>query len=337
MPLEALSHPLTPAGLHYTLIHYDIPVVDPRTWRLTVRPTAAAESTLTLDEIVSRPARTVAVTMECAGNGRAGMRPRAISQPWIVEAVGTAEWTGAPLWPLLAEAGLDEAATEIVFTGLDRGVEGSAAQFYQRSLSLDVVRGSEEILLAYEMNGRPLLPQHGYPLRLVVPGWYGMTNVKWLHSIDAVAEPFRGYQNIVAYRVRAEEGEPGEPVSRIAPRSLLVPPGVPDFMTRRRHLEPGSVQIRGRAWSGHGEIVTVEVSADGGRSWSPARLTEPVGPHAWRGWSWSWDAQPGEQVLCCRATDATGRTQPLSPPWNLGGYANNAVHRVEVSVGPLPG
>src|SRR3954467_9163971 len=188
MPLEALRYPVTPVGLHYLLIHYDVPAVDPDAWRLTV-----GELELTLDELRARPAAEHAVTMECAGNGRARLSPRPVSQPWLTEAVGTARWRGVPLTALPAAAGLSEDAVEIVFTGLDRGIEGGEEQVYERSLGLhDALM--PDVLLAYEMNGAPLLPQHGFPLRLVVPGWYGMTSVKWLAAIEAVAEPFHGYQ-----------------------------------------------------------------------------------------------------------------------------------------------
>lgn len=331
MPLEALAYDVTPVGLHYLLIHYDIPLVDPPAWRLEVTGRVERELTLSLDEIRSRPRVTSAVTFECAGNGRALMEPRAISQPWLLEAVGTGEWTGTPLRPLLEETGVSADAVDVVFTGNDRGVEGEVEQDYERALTVeDAMR--DEVLLAYELNGVPLPPQHGFPLRLLVPGWYGMTNVKWLKRIRVIDEPFDGYQNLRAYRFKRDEDDPGEPVSRMVPRSLMVPPGVPDFLTRTRILRPGPVRLHGRAWSGHGEIVRVEVSTDGGRSWADASLDAHVGPHAWRGWSVDWEAEPGERELCCRATDAAGNTQPLEDPWNLGGYANNAVHRVPVVV-----
>ena len=324
MPLEALRHDVTPVGLHYLLIHYDIPVVDPRTWRLTV-----GDAAFTLDELRARPAVTRAVTMECAGNGRAALAPRPVSQPWLLEAVGNAEWTGTPLAPLLREAGLPGDGREILFTGLDRGVEGGVAQVYERALPLEEAL-RDDVLLAYGLNGGPLPPQHGFPLRLLVPGWYGMASVKWLSRIIVLSEPHGGYQNATAYRMRAAEDDPGTPVSRIEPRALMVPPGVPDFMTRRRFAEPGAQTIEGRAWSGHGAIDRVEVSVDGGATWHPAQLGDERG---WRAWSFAWDAEPGEHVLCCRAFDTTGRGQPDAPQWNLGGYANNAVHRVSVTVG----
>ena len=329
LPLEALRYDITPAGLHYLLIHYDIPAVDPAAFRLEIGGLVERPLSLSLEELRGRERVALPVTFECAGNGRALLQPRPISQPWLTEAVGTAEWAGTPLKPLLEEAGVRPDAVEVLFAGLDRGFEGGVSQEYERALS---IADAESALLAYEMNGEPLPPQHGFPLRLVVPGWYGMTNVKWLGRITILDEPFDGYQNSVAYRMYGADGEPGEPVTRMLPRSLMVPPGVPDFMTRRRHLAPGPTTLTGRAWSGYGQIESVQVSTDGGESFQSAPLDEPLGDHAWRGWSFDWDARPGEHVIGSRATDAAGNAQPLEAPWNLKGYANNAVERIPVVV-----
>ncbi len=329
LPLEALRNPITPVGLHYLLIHFDIPAVDAATWRLGVGGKVQRPLTLTLEDLLARPAHTDAVTLECAGNGRALLAPRALSQPWLHEAVGTAEWTGTPLAPILEEAGLLDGASEVVFTGLDRGFQGGVEHVYERSLPLaDAMR--DEVLLAYAVNGQPLPPQHGFPLRLVVPGWYGMTHVKWLDRITVADEPSSGWQQTVAYHLRESEDEQGTPVTRMLPRSLLIPPGIPDFLTRTRFVDPGTHVIEGRAWSGWGPVERVEVSANGGATWSDATLGDPVSEFAWRGWAWSWDAEPGEHELRVRATDSTGRTQPDEPPWNYDGFCNNAVQRVSV-------
>jgi sulfane dehydrogenase subunit SoxC len=329
MPLEALRYPVTPVGLHYLLTHYDVPDVNTGSWSLRVR--GERELSLGLDELRARPRVELAVTMECAGNGRARLDPRPVSQPWLLEAVGTARWGGTPLRPLLEEAGMGEGAVEVLFTGVDRGAEGGDEQAFQRSLPVgEALR--DEVLLAYEMNGAPLPPQHGFPLRLVVPGWYGMTNVKWIAEIEVLREPFSGYQQSWSYRVRQTEDEEGEPLSRMLPRSLLVPPGIPEFMTRERLVPAGEVRVQGRAWSGLAPVASVEVSADGGSSWTAAELEPEDGRWAWRGWTYRWQTEPGSWVLCSRARDEAGNEQPLEPSWNLGGYANNAVQRVPVTV-----
>ena len=332
IPLEALRWDLTPIGLHYLLVHYDIPDVDVASWRLEVDGLVDRPLSLSLDDLRARESVEVAVTMECAGNGRALVEPHVVSQPWLLEAVGTARWRGVPLAALLGEAGVGDGAVDVVFTGLDRGVEGGEEQAYARSLPVAEAAAGEAVL-AYEVNGVPLPPQHGYPLRLVVPGWYGMTNVKWLARMTIAGEPFAGYQMRQAYRLRHEDGDDGEPLSRIAPRSLMIPPGVPEFMSRSRVVEAGPCELRGRAWSGEAEVAAVDVSCDGGATWVQAELGPPeLGRWAWRSWRFEWRAEPGEHELCCRARDAAGTEQPLSAPWNLGGYANNAVQRVHVAV-----
>ena len=182
MPLEALRYDITPTGLHYLLVHFDIPAVDASTWRLRFDGLVDRPLELSLGDIRARPRRTMAVTLECAGNGRARLQPRPLSNPWLLEAIGTAEWTGTPLGPLLDDAGIRGAAAELVFSGADRGVQGGVEHDYERSLTVAEAR-RPDVLLAYEMNGEPLQPQHGSPLRLLVPGWYGMTSVKWLRRI----------------------------------------------------------------------------------------------------------------------------------------------------------
>jgi DMSO/TMAO reductase YedYZ molybdopterin-dependent catalytic subunit len=332
MPLEALRYPVTPVGMHYLLTHFDIPVVDPATWILSVEGLVERPLTLTLDDLRSRPAQTRALTMECAGNGRSLMSPRAQSQPWVLEAVGTGEWTGVSLASVLEEAGVKDGAVDVVFTGGDRGIDGDIEQAFQRSLTVRQAKESGA-LLAYDLNGAPLPPQHGFPLRMVVPGWYGMTNVKWMSTIEVTDRPFTGYYQATSYNVRKEDDDPGEPVTRIVPRSLMVPPGIPDFYTRVRKIEPGPCEIVGRAWSGRGAIRTVEFSDDGATTWAPAEVEPPVlGEAAWQGWRVEWTATPGDHELCCRATDEAGNTQPLEPEWNTGGYLNNAVQRVAVQV-----
>jgi len=329
MPLEALRYDTTPVGLHYLLVHFDIPALDAASWRLLVGGNVEHELSLTLDDIRARPRQALSVTLECAGNGRARLLPRPVSQPWLNEAVGTAEWTGTPLAGVLGEAGLKPDTVELVFTGADHGIEKGYEHDYARSLTpADAMR--PEVLLAYEMNGRPLEPQHGFPLRLLVPGWYGMTHVKWLMRIEAIREPFDGYQQRVAYWYKRDADDPGEPVSRILPRALMIPPGFPDFLTRQRTVERGRVEIIGRAWSGHAPIAQVEFGVDG--AWIAASIEKSVGAFAWCRWSATWDAAPGEHILSCRATDATGNRQPTAQPWNYQGMGNNLIQAVHVRV-----
>ena len=329
MPLEALRHDVTPPGLHYLLVHFDIPDADESNWKLDIGGLVSRPFTLSLGELRALPKKTLRVTMECAGNGRARLEPRPLSQPWLVEAVGTAMWTGTALAGVLEDAGVEPDAVEILFAGADRGLQDGVEHDYERSLPVTEAMRSE-VLLAHEMNGRPPEPQHGFPLRLLVPGWYGMTNVKWLTRIDALSTPFRGFQQADAYRYQLTNDDLGEPVTWIRVRALMIPPGIPDFFTRRRFVDAGPVRLTGRAWSGAAPVVRVEVGIDG--DWVDAALDEPVGRWAWRGWSFVWDASPGEHVLACRATDADGNTQPTEQPWNVQGMGNNLVQEVPVTV-----
>jgi sulfane dehydrogenase subunit SoxC len=332
MPQEALRFPITPAGMHYLLTHYDVPRVDRDGHRLAVDGLVRTPLSLSVDELRRFNRVELEAAMECAGNGRALLAPRAISQPWLLDAVGNARWGGIRLADVLERAGIEDTADELVFTGLDEGVEAGVRQHYARSLTVAEALKSGAVI-AFAMNGEPLPPQHGFPLRLVVPGWYGMTNVKWLASITAIAGAFDGYQNTHAYRIRRIPDDPGEPVTRIAVRSLIAPPGVPDFLSRERSVAAGPCPIEGRAWSGWAPIARVEVSTDGGESWRNAAITERGGSDwAWVGWRFEWDATPGRHTIASRATDAAGNTQPLLPEWNVGGYANNAVQRMQIEV-----
>jgi DMSO/TMAO reductase YedYZ molybdopterin-dependent catalytic subunit len=334
MPLEGLAYDVTPLGMHYLLTHFDVSEISEDTWSLEIGGHVEHPQRLTLEEISSRPRSTQVVTMECAGNGRARIAGRMKSQPWLEEAVGTASWTGTALWGLLESAGVKDGAVEVLFTGFDRGIQGGVEHDYERSIPVAEARRSE-VILAYEINGRPLPPQHGFPLRVVVPDWYGMTNVKWLRSITVLKEPFRGFQQVTGYTIRTSPESPGIEVTKMQPRSLMIPPGIPEFVSRVRYATRSAQQLRGRAWSGLAPIARVEVSVDGGRTWDDAILGPPAGPHAWTPWSYSWEPrEPGEYQLQSRATDAAGNGQPFLPvdADNPQGLANNGIHSVRVIV-----
>lgn len=310
-PLEGLAYPITPIGMHYLLIHYDIPRIEEATYKVRVNGLVKKELSLDMENIRSRPKVTIAATMECGGNGRMNQRHRLwLHVPWNNDAIGCAEWTGTPLRGVLEEAGLQDGVADILFTGLDKGIQGQQVQYFQRSLSVEQAMG-EDVILAYEINGQPLPPQHGFPLRLIVPGWLGMTNVKWLDTIEATKTKHI-HRQMKWYSFSANDNDPNRiPLTFQKVRSLMAPPGVPDFFTRFRYLEEtDAVEIRGRAWAGGIPIHSVEVSTDGGTTWSPATLDEPIGKWAWVGWSFTWEnVAEGRYVLRCRARDAEGNWQ----------------------------
>jgi DMSO/TMAO reductase YedYZ molybdopterin-dependent catalytic subunit len=329
--LETLRHDVTPQGMHYLLNHFDVPFVpDPADWAVRISGAVASPLTVSLDEIKRLPTKTLRVTLECAGNGRSNMTPRWPSMPWMEGAVGTSDWTGTPLRTVLERAGLTADAVHVVFFGVDRGYD-KIEHNYGRALTPDMAM-RDDVLLVTAMNGHPLLPQHGYPLRLVVPGWYGMASVKWLDRIEVWDRPFDGPQQVATYVYKNTADDPGVPVTSLRVKALMVPPGMPDWYTRRRMVDRGPVKVYGRAWSGDGvAIERVEFGCDG--HWKPATLDEAMSSkYAWRGWSCAWDAMPGDHELACRATDARGNVQPLEPVFDRGGFGNNTVHRVQVTV-----
>jgi len=364
--LEMLKHDVTPVGMHYLLSHFDIPYVQSGDdWRLAVSGLVDSSLQLSLQRLSEMPQLKQTVTLECAGNGRALMEPRWCSMPWSSEAVGTASWTGTSLRHVLELAGVQETATTVVFSGADKGVDGGDVHRFERSLELSDAFG-DEVMLAWLINEQPLPPQHGFPLRLIVPGWYGMASVKWLDSISITDQPFTGHQQVKTYNYRQSADDPGRPVTTMRVRSLMIPPGIPDWYTRRRLLQCGTVMLEGRAWSGSGTpILQVQIAVEqlpdddaadntspsvdspGGYTpddspsdliWVDAELRASSGRYAWCGWQLEHDFKPGHYRLRCRATDARGKIQPLQAPWDNGGFGNNAVHTVDIwVVDEIPG
>jgi len=332
--LETLRHDVTPMGAHYLLNHFDVPHVEAASdWTLQVH--GLVENPLdvsfdTLQQIArdSDAAKTLRVTLECAGNGRANLSPRWPSQPWQTEAVGTTDWHGLPLHYLLEQAGISDNSTELVFYGADQGVDGGNVHHFARSLTVaDATQ--KDVLLAWQMNDQPLLPQHGFPLRLIVPGWYGMASVKWLNRIEAIDHAFDGHQQTGTYIYRKSKDDPGTPVTTMRVKSLMVPPGIPDFSSRKRLIKPGLIELTGRAWCGAGTgISKVEWTCDG--QWQEAKLQTSDHRYSWYNWTAHWQAKPGQHTLSCRATDNNGNTQPIDPLWDQAGFGNNAIQNIEV-------
>lgn len=311
MQLEGLAYPITPIGMHYILIHYDIPIIDEAKHRLHVNGCVRNPLVLDMENIRKRPKVTLPVTMECGGNGRINQQWRYLTHvPWNNEAIGTSNWMGTPLGPILKEAGVLKDGVDVVFTGIDKGIQGEQVQYYQRSLSVEHAMDGN-VMLAYEMNGQPLTPQHGFPVRLIVPGWLGMASVKWLDRIEVIDKKFTGLQMKWYSFAKSDEDEERILCTNQRVRALMIPPGIPDFFTRFRYLEEAAVvPLTGRAWAGPIAIKSVEVSTDGGKTWNNAKLDKPIGKFAWVGWSYEWkNVTRGEHILRVRATDMEGNTQ----------------------------
>jgi DMSO/TMAO reductase YedYZ molybdopterin-dependent catalytic subunit len=330
--LELIDKPITPLGSHYLLIHFDIPQLTDANYAITIGGRVNKPLTLTLEDLKKRPAVKQAVLLECAGTGRSYAHPRAIYVPWFSEAIGVYEYTGTPLRPILEEAGLLDDAEQVVFTGHDSGIDLGTKHAFERALPVDEAL-KDGVMLAWEANGQPLLPAHGFPLRLLVPTWYGMASVKWLKKITVIDHTFQGVEQKQVYRLQTTSSDSGRPVQEKWVNSRIRPPGYPDAISRMRFVNTGPQQLVGKAWSGFAPIVKVEVSTDDRRTWSPATLGPPVSPYSWTPFAFTWNAtQKGQTILSSRATDADGNVQPLRPWWNVQGMAQNGVERIGVEV-----
>jgi DMSO/TMAO reductase YedYZ molybdopterin-dependent catalytic subunit len=327
-PLFALRERFTPNQHFYVRSNFPTPTLDSGSWRLRVGGAVARQLELSLEDLRSMPSRELPVTLECAGNGRTAFAPLPQGEPWGLGAVGTALWKGVPLPLLLERAGPGASVAEVLFEGRDRGVPSQGAQEapFARSLPLEKALHFDT-LLAYEMNGAPLPREHGGPVRLVVPGWYGMASVKWLATITALDQPFTGFYQRDRYVLDFPGSSDTLPVREMAPRALITSPQ-PGAV-----LRTGSHILSGVAWSGRGGIASVEVSLEGGGPWQASRLPDPPAPYTWRRWEFDWTpAKLGRHVLRARAADDQGNVQPDLAPWNRLGYCNNSVHALVVEV-----
>lgn len=311
----------------YVRNHFDIPSLDGARWRLVVGGLVQRSLRLALRDLINMPALVQTATLECAGNGRAFLKPPVSGEQWELGAVSTAEWTGVRLAEVLDQAGIKPGAQEVVFRAADRARDRAAggASRFERSLTLDEVQRSE-VLLAYTMNGRPLPVEHGYPLRVIVPGWYGVAAVKWLTEIEVVGDSFRGYFQTTKYVYEWDRDGSLElePVRQMRVRSLITQPAPGG------EIDAGALAVRGLAWSGVAPIDRVEVSVNG-EAWQPAQLFGQPSTSSWQRWELSMQiGRPGRIALRSRATDRAGRTQPEQPEWNRLGYGNNAIREVSV-------
>jgi len=327
-PFAALLQEVTSLEQVYVRNHFAFPDLDKASWRLDITGDVNKPLSVSLPELQSLPVKTLKVTLECAGNGRKSIEPAPPGTPWGYGAISVVEFSGAPLSLLLEDAGADEGVLEAVFLGADRGeVSPGRREQFVRSLPLDVAR-HPDTLLAWQMNGQPLTPNHGSPLRLVVPGWYGMASVKWLREVRLVSEPFSGFFQNEHYVYWSEQGTTdGEPVREMRVRSMILSP------EDGSELGSGQVEVVGIAWSGSGAVTQVEVSLDGGKQWHTAELDHQVSRYGVQYWRYLWEpASSGIHTLLCRAADSGGDVQPTSQRWNRLGYGNNGVHTVSLSI-----
>jgi sulfite oxidase len=325
---------LTATDAFYVRDHGAVPAIDPLAWRLRVHGLVERELLLSFSTLrEGLPERELVATLQCAGNRRAGLlaiRDIPGEAPWGPGATGTATWTGVALADVLALARPRAEAAHVGFVGADMCPEAEPVQPFAGSIPLDKAC-RPEVLLAWGMNGRPLPPVHGAPVRVVVPGYIGARSVKWLESIELRAQPWDGYFQHVVYRLLPEDGTPGPgagmPLGLVALNADVLSP------VNGETLAAGPVEVRGYAFAG-GErhVARVDVSLDGGAHWSQAELLADLGRWAWRHWRITLDLAPGEHEILVRAWDSSAATQPEDEAglWNPKGYVNNARPRITV-------
>ena len=329
-PVAALAAAVTPTSQVYVRTNFGIPDLDARTHRVQVSGSVAEALSLGIAELAELGQSTVAVTMECAGNDRTAIVPPVSGEPWTGGAVSTVRWSGVPLRAVLERVRVGADAINVLFEGEDHGtVEGVAGDVrFARTLPLaDALH--PDTLLATHMNGAPLTPRYGAPVRLVVPGWFGMASVKWLRRIEVLTTPFRGH--FQARRYVYTDGRYSTPVTRMRVKSLIVAPAADAI------IPPGMTRVWGWAWSGEGAISAVDVCEKSTADWQPARLDVPESRAAWTRWEADLDlCGDGPCVLRSRARDTAGNVQPEHPPWNALGYGNNAIREATVHLTAPP-
>lgn len=337
---EALGEDITPVGNHYLLIHFDVQHIKEKEYHLKVFGCVDKPTEWTLEDIKNLCPESIIrqpVIMECSGNGRTLMKPRFNHHvPWELQAFGCYIWTGIPIRVLLKQVGVTDKAVDVVFTGYDAGVQENSLRFYQRAVEIDdpVL---DQIMICWENNGIALLREHGYPLRIVTPAWYGDNNVKWLQSIEVVDHKFKGrHMASYSYTKKHWDKDLAIPSQEIRPRAMIKPMGFPSFMERDRYITAGTHTWQGKAWVGGGfyrSIMCVEVSLDDGKTWKRAKLEPRIGVFAWHRFTITLNIEVGIYKLVVKATDSTGHQQKVRiepQDWNWHGMCDDATQNLNI-------
>ena len=322
-PLGAVASWVTPTRLFFVRNHFDVPDIDPATWELSIEGMVARPQRWTFATLSAMPQQSVFATVECAGNGRSFLVPKAAGVQWGAGAIGHAEWTGVRLRDLLEAAGVKPGATEVVFEGADVGTEPDhpTPMNFSRSLPLGKALKSDT-LVALRMNVEWLDPNHGAPMRLFVPGWYGVASVKWLRTIRVIDHTYPGYFQTVKYSIEREtkDGKQRVPLGAGVVKSEILQPAAD------AKLSVGMQRVAGLAWAGEERVTRVDVSTDNGRTWRAANLHGLQQPYSWTQWELDWEiATPGEYTLMSRAHTESGKSQPFNYETANLGYLINVV------------
>ena len=333
MPFSALDSFITPTEAFYVRTHFPIPKIDKQTWRLRVEGEVEKSFEISYDELLKMESRKIPATLECAGNNRDFLEPKVKGVQWGLGAVGTAEWTGVVLSTLLDRAIVRPSAHEVILEGADRGKlddpKSPAGELkFARSIPLEK---ASSVLLAYKMNDIELPPEHGFPVRAIVPGWYAMASIKWLRRIIVTDQPFNGYFQTLDYAFWKRRGDMVErvPLSELQTKAEIARPVEGEVVPANSH-----VRVQGAAWTTNGEIIKVELSADGGSTWNDAKLLGEAKLNAWRLWEFNWKTSvaAGKAKLIARATDSRGRMQSAEHDPDRGTYMINHLLPITVEV-----
>ena len=334
MPFSSLDSFLTPTKSFYIRNHFPTPAIDRDAWWLHVEGEVEKAFAINYEQLMTFESVTAPVTLECAGNNRSFLEPKVKGVQWHLGAVSTAEWTGVRLSTLLDRASPKPNAREVILEGADGGMledpkSPPGELKFARSIPLEKAR--RDVLLAYKMNGDDLPPEHGFPVRAIVPGWYAMASVKWLQRIIVIDRAFTGYYQTIdyAYWERRDEFAELKPLTEMQVKAEIARPAEDEIVPAK-----SSVCVRGGAWACDAEITKVELSTDGSATWSDAKLLGESKLNAWRFWEFDWQtpSQPGKQTLIARATDSLGRTQPVMRDHDRGTYMINHLLPIEVEV-----
>lgn len=330
-PIHFLNKYKTPASYFYRRNHFPYPNLTQSNFWLTITGQISIPRTFHLHELLSMSSKTLIVPLECAGNKRANFSPPVFGEQWEEGAISQGKWTGVPLRYLLEQVGLQKQNQEVVFTGTDSGnrTDMDGRFYFVRSLPLNKAL-HPDTLIAYLYNDKPIEYKHGYPLRLIVPNWYGMASVKWLQKIEIINHRYSGpFQTIdYVYYPHKENDQDKTPVTNMKVNSTIQQP------LDRSLLNTGTHHIKGIAWTGQGYISDLELSFDKGETWVKANLVKhPYEPYSWSSWTFVWEAsKKGEYTIYSRAKDTFGRIQPITPNWNRKGYGYNAFSIIHVKV-----
>ncbi len=326
MPFASLRDFVTPNELFYVRCHFPIPEIVAQDWRLIVEGAVATPLQLSYAELESMPQHSITATVECAGNGRTFLRPKVNGVQWDLGAVGNAEWSGVLLRDVLQRAEVNPGTVEAILEGADRGEIKEAPKppgiiHYARSLPME--KAQSDVLLALRMNGKPLTASHGFPLRAVAPGWFGMAAVKWLQRIIVSEQPFNGYYQSIDYTFwKRRDGDlPSlHSLGEMPVKAQIARPEQGEVVAANK-----TYHIHGAAWGGEATVAKVELSFDDGSTWSKATLLDEALENAWRFWEFEWKtpARPGKTNVIARATDSAGRTQPAERIADYGTYMIN--------------